>query len=371
MRNKILMAAAVMLAIALTALGYRHLRSHPVAGPFSASELQRFTALQPIDAHTHILIPTPEFRAVMTRLNLHVLDILVLDDTNIHRNNLAKERADAQEFARATQGRTSICTTFSPFLIDTPGFEQTTIQQLDRDFDQGAIAVKIWKNIGMELEDPTGKYILPDDPAFQPIYQDIAAHNKTLIAHIADPRASWEPPNPKSLAYTYYQENPQWYMYGKPNAPYKESLLKAFDHVLEENPNLRVVGAHLGSMEDDLQQLGDRLDRYPNLAVDLAARMPYLMSRPRSEIIAFFTRYQDRLIYGTDLELGFGENENAQRVPEVEANYARIWRFLATSDTLSFRGGTIQGLNLPPSILRKLYRENAVHWYPGIAPKPL
>ena len=89
-------------------------------------------------------------------------------------------------------------------------------------------------------------------------------------------------------------------MYGKPHPASKHQILRARDRILEMNPNLRVVGAHLGSMEGNFHEIAQHLDRYPNFAVDLAARMPYLMLQPRAGMIAFILKYQDRLIYGTD-----------------------------------------------------------------------
>jgi predicted TIM-barrel fold metal-dependent hydrolase len=335
----------------------------PVVGPFSGPELQQFVALDPIDAHAHVFVKDPAFYAMLNRLNLHILDILVVDDTNESRSSLSKERQEAWGFVEGSNGHVSICTTFDPYQFNQPGFAQAAIRQINQDFDKGAVAVKIWKNIGMELKDADGNYILPDNPIFEPIYKDIAAHHKTLIAHVADPSSLWQSPNPKSPDYSYYQENPQWYMYTKSHPPSKEQILQARDHVLEQNENLRMVGAHLGSLEGNFDLLGQHLDRYPNLAVDLAGRVPYLMLQPRADMIAFITKYQDRLIYGTDIELGFGENK-----PSVnwEDSYAKQWRFLATNDLLNYRGGTVRGLALPPSILRKLYHDNALHWFPGV-----
>ena len=335
----------------------------PVIGPFSGQELQQFVALNPIDAHAHVFISDPAFYAMLNKLNLHILDILVIDDTNPSRSSLSKESQETWEFVKGSEGHVSVCTTFNPYEFNRPGFDHLAIRQIDQEFDKGAIGVKIWKNIGMELKDASGNYILPDNAIFEPIYKDIAAHNKTLIAHLADPSDLWQPPNPKSPAYSYYQENPQWYMYTKSHPPSKEQILQARDHVLEQNENLRMVGAHLGSLEDNFDLLGQEFDRYPNLAVDLAGRVPFLMLQRRADMIVFITKYQDRLIYGTDIELGFGEDR-----PSVdwEDTYAKNWRFLATNDMLNYRGGTIRGLALPPSILRKLYHDNAVRWFPGI-----
>ena len=256
-----------------------------------------------------------------------------------------------------------MCTTFDPFLYREPSFKKSAISEIDRDFDRGAPAVKIWKNIGEQVKDPKGDYLMPDNPVFEPIYQDIEAHNKTLVAHVADPDSAWQPPNPASPDYEYYRDHPRSYMYGKEGVPSKADILAARDHLLEKNPNLRVVGAHLGSMESNLADLGQHLDRYQNFAVDLAARMPYFEMYPRDTMIAFITKYQDRLIYGTDNGFRGGTSKS---ISDLESVYANDWRYFATNDTLSYKGKAVQGLALPPAILRKIYHDNAVKWFPGV-----
>jgi predicted TIM-barrel fold metal-dependent hydrolase len=93
--------------------------------------------------------------------------------------------------------------------------------------------------------------------------------------------------------------------------------------------------------------------------------MPYLTKLPRSQAITFFTKYQDRLIYGTDDTFYPGANVE-QLVRGAENNYARDWRFLSSDATFSFRGTQTRGLALPDKILRKIYHENAVHWFSGM-----
>jgi predicted TIM-barrel fold metal-dependent hydrolase len=95
--------------------------------------------------------------------------------------------------------------------------------------------------------------------------------------------------------------------------------------------------------------------------------MPYLALQPRANAIAFITKYQDRLIYGTDLE--FHARDKVEAGMEYWQNsYARDWRFFATNDNVEFDGITGKGLALPDSVLRKIYHDNAVHWFPGIFP---
>ncbi len=357
---------SLALLIIMTVAGCRHSPLVPVSGPFTDQELRQFKALDPIDAHTHVFVRDPAFEALIDKLNLHLLDIAVVDDTIDQRSDLAAERAAAWDFARANDGRVAVCTTFDPYRIGKPDFAPAAIRQINEDFDRGAVAVKVWKNIGMEIKDSSGKYVLLDDPIFAPIFQNIAAHNKTVVAHIAEPNGAWEASNPHSISFRYYQDNPMWSMYGKAGAPSKARILESRDHVLKEYPNLRWVGAHLGSMEEDFGQLSQHLDRYPNFAVDLAGRIKYLMSHPRKEMIAFITKYQDRLIYGTDTEIGFGEATPADPQTPMEDSNARTWRYLATDDTLEFSDRTIQGLALPQPVVRKIYHDNAVKWYPGI-----
>jgi predicted TIM-barrel fold metal-dependent hydrolase len=220
----------------------------------------------------------------------------------------------------------------------------------------------------MQIKDSKGEYVLPDDPSLQPIYKDIAAHNKTLIAHVADPDTLWAPPNPKADDYEYYMfEEPWWYMYNKKGMKSKEEILKARDHIMEMNPNLRVVGAHVGSMEANFHDLGEHFDKYPNFAVDLAGRVPYFEMMPRDEAIAFITKYQDRLIYATDNDHEFYPNAKSRQAERFwETAYANQWRYFATNDVVEYQGKKVQGLNLPMPILRKLYHDNAVKWFPGI-----
>lgn len=131
------------------------------------------------------------------------------------------------------------------------------------------------------------------------------------------------------------------------------------------NPDLRVVGAHLGSMEDHLDQVEARLRLYPNFAVDTAARVQSLVIQPREKAQAFLVKYQDRILYGTDLGFYPGRGDQAA-AQDWENQYALDWRYFATDDSFEYHGHKVEGLNLPRSVLKKLYHDNAVHWIPGI-----
>lgn len=340
-------------------------RSRVHENPGSDPGLRALAAIEPIDTHTHVAKGDPSFYAMLARLHMHILDILLVDDQEAYRKDLNTQRRDAASVIQASHGHAALCTSFDPFQFDKADFAESAIHGLNEDFVHGAVAVKIWKNIGMELKDKNGRYVLADDPKFETIYRDIQEHDRTLIAHQAEPDEAWQAPNPNGLDYSYYKENPFWYMYNKPDAPRKQQILDARDHLLAENPKLRVVGAHLGSMEDNLEGLGERFDRYPNFAVDTAARVVHLVVMPTDLVRNFVLKYQDRIVYGTDL--GFSKDSSPPEViKEWEGQYAQDWRYFATRDKFDYEGHPTQGLGLPPSVLRKLYHDNAVRWFPGI-----
>jgi len=332
------------------------------------AKLQALAALEPIDTHTHVARGDPGFYAMLDRLHMHVLDILLVDDHDTYRKAMEPQLDDALRVVRESRGHAALCTSFDPFQFGQPDFPASAIRALDRDFSNGAVAMKIWKNVGMELKDRDGHYVLPDNPAFEPIFRDIQQHNRTLVAHIAEPDEAWQPSNPNGLDYPYYKENPVWYMFQKPEAPRKQALIEARDHVLARNPKLRVVGAHLGSMEDDLDGLAKHFDNYPNFAADTAARVIHLVVQPSSKVREFILKYQDRIVYGTDL--GVEANQAPQHaVQEWEEQYSRDWRYFSTTEVFEYSGQKVEGLGLPQSVLRKLYHDNAVRWIPGVVKK--
>ena len=118
-------------------------------------------------------------------------------------------------------------------------------------------------------------------------------------------------------------------------------------------------------MEVDVDQIAERFDRYPNFAVDTAARIPYLMRQSPEKVRAFLINYQDRVLYGTDL--GITPDDKAETaLKEWATMYARDWKYFATGEDVRYEGGTTRGLHLPEAVVRKLYHDNAVRWIPGI-----
>jgi predicted TIM-barrel fold metal-dependent hydrolase len=358
-----IIAALITLVMVVASFRVLSLLGSPAADAQDAT-LRAFAAITPIDAHAHLYNDNEVFAQLMRGLNLRILNICVIDDRDPYGKALEPQRTDVLKVRHVTGGRAVFCTTFSPYDFETAGFKQRVERQLGQDFAKGAVAVKIYKVMGMEMRSKAGKYIMPDDPTFEPIYQFIAAQHRIIVAHLAEPDSCWQPPNPASPDYSYYKEHPEEYAYAHPEWPSKAAILAARDHLLAQNPNLRVVGAHLGSMETDVDQIARRFDRYPNFAVDTAARVPYFMLQPREKVRAFLIKYQDRVLYATDLVV-MPTDDAAKAVQEWRKTYARDWKFFATDQTVEYMGHNYQGLSLPRPTLQKIFHDNAIHWFPG------
>ncbi len=195
--------AVAALAVLVALANSLNTRSQTEQGPSRTPDagLAGFSALAPIDTHVHLYQDDPAFGALLQHLNLRVLDICVIDDRDPFFKGLEPQRGVVLKVIHSTGGRAVLCTTFSPYDFEAPGFARRAIRQLNADFAAGAIAVKIYKVMGMEMKSKAGKYVMPDDPAFAPIYEDIAAHHRTVVAHIAEPDSCWQPPNPASPDY--------------------------------------------------------------------------------------------------------------------------------------------------------------------------
>jgi hypothetical protein len=317
-----------------------------------------------IDTHVHIHRDAGALLAAHKESKWRGLDIVVCPASGEEPFDLEQKLRATLKVQRDSGGTLAWASTFDARGFESPGFTDRTIERLRQSFADGAIGVKIWKNIGMAIRSKSGAYLLPDDPALLPIYEAIQRADRTLVAHLAEPNGAWMPLDAKNPEYAYYSRNPQWHMYGKPGVPVKDAILNARDRVLARYPRLRVVGCHLGSDEDDLKRLARRLDAYPNFAVDTAARVRYFARGARDQVREFLIRYHDRILYATDFALRDGDPAMAAR--SLQATHDRDWAFFSSGDVMDYAGHRTQGLALPGSILRKIFQENALRWLPGL-----
>ncbi|GAA0879654.1 hypothetical protein GCM10009119_26230 [Algoriphagus jejuensis] len=243
------------------------------------------------------------------------------------------------------------------------------IERIKKTFDQGALGIKIWKNIGMTYLDENGQFIMANHPRLEPIFRFVQQEGKTLMAHLGEPRNCWLPIDEMTVNSdrSYFSRHPEYHMYLHPEFPSYEQQIDARDALLAKFPDLRFVGAHLGSLEWNVDELAMRLDRFPNMAVDMAARIGHLQfqsQQDRDRIRDFIIRYQDRLIYGTDLEIS-GEPDPEKVKSNAIATWQRDWKYLVSEEWMEAGdvNGKFQGLKLPKKVVDKIYYHNAVKWF--------
>ncbi|MCC7147492.1 MAG: amidohydrolase family protein [Phycisphaeraceae bacterium] len=316
-----------------------------------------------IDAHTHCVGDHPDCIALFDELNLKLVNIGVTEPGLPWRDHLKLYR----RLADAHPHRFAWVTTFTP--PDWTGdWAERVIADLDRDFAAGAVGCKVWKNIGMLDRKPDGSYLLVDDDVFQPVFAHLEKLRKPLLMHIAEPIACWQPPQDNDLHSEYYRRNPRWYMFGKPGAPSYAQLIAARDAVAARHPNLPVIGAHLASLEHDLGEIARRLEQYPNFAIDTAGRMRDLAWHNPPDVQAFLTRYQDRVLWSTDLVRfsamsQWTAEKRLDELGHIRRQYVTEFDFFATDKPLTIAGRPARGLAMPEPVLEKLFHRNAQAWY--------
>ena len=260
---------------------------------------------------------------------------------------------------------------FSVQNFASPDWAEGALRQIDEAVRAGAIGVKVWKNIGMTLQDPDGRYVMLDDPRFAPIIADIERRHLVLLAHQAEPLNCWLPFDQMTVRSdrAYFREHPQYYMYQHPEMPSHDAILAARDRMLSAHPALRLDAVHLASLEWDVDKVADFLDRFPNASVDLAARQVHLefqAARDPRKVRQFLLRYQDRILYGSDDAYGPADTDD-RAVADVHAGWLEDWRFLATSEPMHSGdfAQPFRGLHLPRAVIDKIYRRNAESLFAG------
>jgi len=346
-----------------------------------------FERVRKFDAHVHANTDDHDFLDIARRDNFELLSINV-DYPDFP--PLPEQARVAHLLQAADPARFHFATTFSMRGFGTESWTRDTDQAIDAELKRGAVAVKIWKNVGMVEKDAAGRLIMIDDPRFDGMMSHLEAEGVPLIAHQGEPKNCWLPLDQMTTDNdrSYFREHPEYHLYLHPEQPRYEDLMAARDRFVSHHPRLSFVGAHLASLEWSVDRIAKFLDTYPNATVDLAARMTqvqYQSKTDREKVRRFFIRYQDRLLYGTDLtENPITPADRAQNPPIVPGQFPKeaddFWRsdwvYLATGDVQHIDAihAEVAGLALPRSVIDKIYYANARRVFsrirePGVKPR--
>jgi predicted TIM-barrel fold metal-dependent hydrolase len=321
-----------------------------------------------IDAHLHLHDTAPAFMEAARRQNFKALTINVdypdfppLDDQQ--RVAIALKKAFPRDVAWIAS--------FPVDGSDQPAWLSATRQRIAASMRAGAVGVKVWKNIGMSLRDKEQHLVMIDDARFAPLFEDFARQGIPLLGHQGEPHNCWLPLEKMTVNNDreYFKAHPQYHMHLHPGMPSWEAQMAARDRMVAAHPALRFIGVHLASLERDVDELARFLDRFPTAMVDIAARIgqvQYQSQKDREHVRRFFIKYQDRILYGSDMAQAPGQDGVALG-REAEAVWRMHWRYFNTAETFKVADldDPIQGLALPRQVVDKLYRTNAERAFPG------
>ncbi|MGA2859290.1 MAG: amidohydrolase family protein [Candidatus Sulfotelmatobacter sp.] len=246
-----------------------------------------------------------------------------------------------------------------------PNYPQFQAQAIEQAHRQGARGLKILKTLGLYLREniTSGQLVKIDDPRFDPMWDVCGQLNMPVAIHVSDPLAFFNPTDRFNERYEELNNHPDWSFYGR-DFPSSAELLEARNRVFARHPKTQFVVLHVGNFAENLANVAENLDRFPNMTVDIAARIGELGRQPRTTR-KFFEKYQDRILFGTDA------TPHADQYPQQVFNdqlYEIYYRFLETEDEYFDYAPAkippqgrwrIYGINLPETILRKVYFENA------------
>jgi predicted TIM-barrel fold metal-dependent hydrolase len=254
----------------------------------------------------------------------------------------------------------------------SPGFGERMAEALEYKVEAGARGLKIFKELGLRHKDADRRLIPVDDPRLDPLWAKAGELDVPVLIHVADPVAFFQPLNENNERRDELQLHPDWH-FGTPAFPDHDTLLAQRNRVIERHPDTTFIGAHLGNYPENLDYVDGCLDRYPNFYVDTSARIGEIGRHPAEEVRAFFIKHQDRVIFGTDLTLGWNAFEAQENLAELARFYDTHWRFFETNEPqIEYPGFPIQGcwkvdaIDLPSEVLEKLYHTNARRLVPGL-----
>ena len=198
-----------------------------------------------------------------------------------------------------------------------------------------------------------------DSDFFDAAFEKLEKEGTYVLMHALDPEFFWTDANEENAA-------KGWYYGDESKYPSNAELYRQVDALLEKHPNLNLCLAHFFFCSEKPEKLEEMFAKYPNLCIDITpgGEMYLGFNKRREYYREFFTKYADRIIFGTDMDF----------TPHLEAGVwlcDRVYRYLATDETISsFSDNMLTGIALPDAALQKIFSNNLVGKL-GSAPKPI
>jgi len=192
-----------------------------------------------------------------------------------------------------------------------------------------------------------------DHPRFEAFFDYAEKNAIPLDIHNNDPLIHWDinKISERALKKGWYYDS---------TFPTQKYFFDVLENILDRHPGLHAALAHFGFYSDDIQKAEALMEKCPNLVMDMTPAMIIYdqLSNTPDEAKAFLLKYQDRILYGTDVS-----NCIEGEVREMNDTKTLLMRAFYEGDGEYEIGGFhIKGMNLPSCVLEKLYFHNAMRF---------
>jgi predicted TIM-barrel fold metal-dependent hydrolase len=300
-----------------------------------------------IDMHAHIYARTPERVAEWVRM---------MDETGVQKA-IVMTMATGKEFDKVYAlyakypERFEVWCGFDYTGYDKPGFGPAAVQELERCYKVGARGVGELgdKGKGLFYCKPPAWGMHLDDPRMDPLLGKCAELKMPVNIHVADPYWMYLPMDAKNdgLMNAY-----QWRLDNQPGIVDLEGMVNILDRAVGRHPKTTFIACHFANCCYNLTRLGELFDKHTNLYADISARYAETAAIPRF-VGQFYEKYQDRLVYGTDMSASMDTYRLTFRVLESADEHFYAWSH-------SSYHWPLYGLALQDGVLEKVYRGNAL-----------
>ena len=240
--------------------------------------------------------------------------------------------------------------------IDEKDFAASSVEILKNAVKDGAIGLKIYKNLGLNLKDSEGNRVKVDDKRLSAIWEACADLKIPVLIHSGEPSPFFDPIDKYNERWLHARQKPRSFR-SQDKYPSFDTVMQEQYNMFKRHSNTIFINAHMGWMANNLDKLERHLDSLPNVYTEFGAVIGELGRQPR-RARQFFIDYQDRVMFGKDTYRK-SEFDVYFRVLETKDEYFDYYRK---------RHGLwkMYGLDLPDEVLKKIYYKNALKLFPSI-----
>ena len=306
-----------------------------------------------IDIHNHQNNMSPqkigELANIMDTLNMAVM-------VNLSGSSGDNLKNSIQNIKTAAPKRFVVFANINFAGVGENGWTEKAIKQLEEDVKNGAMGLKIFKNLGFSVKDNSGNRVPVDDERLDAIWKKCGELKIPVLIHTADPKQFWEPMDNNNERWLELKTRPNRKRSNIDPAPWQQ-LLDEQHRMFKKNPKTTFIAAHFDWHANDLDKLSKFMDDMPNIYVEFGAIIAELGRQPIAAN-KFFAKYQDRILFGKD-----------SWEPDEYTTYFRV---LETKDEYFpyhkkyHAFWSMYGMGLPDEILKKIYYKNALRLLPSL-----